>query len=144
MIHLMRTGLMALTLSLASLGAQATPLITVSPLAGAAPVPADPTASFATSPELTRSLVMERYVSLSQAIELLTSTEGAVWRVVRVQAPDCAARKGLECQSLKTQCKNAKKFVQKTGGHAACSTLYAETTVLLVNDKQNPLPIIGD
>lgn len=138
-----RQGLLAAALSLFGLMAHAD-VIAVSPMRGAAPVPADPTATFATSPEINRMPVVVRELQQQDASTLLDSTEGPAWRVLQVKAPKCGKEKGRTCRELTAKCEAAKKFVKKNGGHAACSTLYEQTTVLLANDKQNPLRILGE
>lgn len=139
-----RKGVIAIALSLVSLVAQADALVTLSPLPGAAPIPADLTATFVTSKELSRSPVVVREMSTREAAALLFSTEGSVWRVLQVKAPKCGKHADRQCRRLNKECDSAKKFVKKNGGHAACSTLYVDTTVLLSNDKQNPLRILGE
>lgn len=133
----------AAALALASIPSHAGSVV-VSPLPGASQVPVDPTAKYATSPELARPPVIHRELKLREAASLLTSTEASVWRVMKVKAPKCGKEKGSQCRQLAAQCDAAKKFVKKFGGHAACSTLYVQTTVLLANDKQNILQIVGE
>ncbi|KVP96389.1 hypothetical protein WJ97_10895 [Burkholderia ubonensis] len=81
-----------------------------------------------------------RSLSLPDAKALLASSEGATWQVLQVQGPVCentktknkAAQKN--CQVLKAECKKAEAFAREHAKHAACSTLYTQTTVLLTND----------
>lgn len=139
----LRKGLLAAALGLVSLTAQAQPVISLAPMPGAAVPPADPTAKFATSARLTGNKVRVIERTTKGAKDLLASAEGPAWRVLQVKAPTCTTQKGKECRQLKAQCLTAEKFVKKHGGHAACSALYATTTVLLSNDAQNPLSILG-
>lgn len=81
-----------------------------------------------------------RELSVPDAKTLLASTEGPAWQVLAVRAPACEDPKAKEkdarknCLALKAECKKAAAFANEQDKHAACSALYAQTTVLLTND----------
>lgn len=81
-----------------------------------------------------------RTLSIEQSKELLSSTEGEVWRVRSVQGPACENPKAKgksaqkQCRQLKTECRKADAFAHAYSQHATCSALYEQTTVQLSND----------
>lgn len=81
-----------------------------------------------------------RELSIPETKTLLLSTEGPAWRVLSVQGPACEHPRAKDkqakklCRELKAVCNKTDNFAHLYTQHAACSALYAKTTVKLSND----------
>lgn len=99
-------------------------------------------------------------LEVGEAKKLLKSTDGAHWTVYGTQGPACEPRKPAyhgkdkklkqqarlelkaaqkQCAAVRKQCELAKKFAEKYDVSSACSTLYANTRVLLTSGKKPKL-----
>lgn len=85
----------------------------------------------------TSSTFTMRSLSVEEARDLLSSSEGAAWQVLTVQGPACASGEKVHkknCFALRRECSKAELFARTHSKHAVCSALYIQTTVLLTND----------
>ena len=89
-----------------------------------------------------------RKLAPADAVQLKKSTAGRDWRVLLVQAPVCAKpprklktraeRKAqiATCRTANLECRQAKVLSTKYNAQISCSTLYAQTMVLLTTAKR--------